>query len=166
VKIAESLTQRHGESYLLFMATATRTPSDAGLRRKLGSVLKQYADQAEAAADAARVRAEEARAIANLDGLDVTQLFFTVSIYDPWDADLSIERRSTYSNTARGLGNAIKAAEREYADHHGIVRSDGVLTYTVTLNMIGTTVPIPDKVWQPYSQQTVESLAINRRAAR
>ena len=88
---------------------------------------------------------------------------FSVHIYDPWDSAVSSGQEKSCEATKRGLANALRAAEGQYAGPHGKPRTDGVLSYYVTAMLPSGDMKVPDEIWIPYSQQTAESVAKSRK---
>jgi hypothetical protein len=95
------------------------------------------------------------------------QIAVTVHINDPWDSSYHGNTVGSVQVTEHGLARAIERAEDDHQRASGNVRTDGVLSYSVTAHLPGNrSVEVPEKLWLPYSKQTKASMAKRRAADR
>lgn len=92
--------------------------------------------------------------------LDIERGFFTVAIYDYWDASGGANEVRSCSVTKRGLAAAIEACENEYRRRNGghDPRTDGVLQYTVIAELDHGSFSLPLETWAELTSQPLESL--------
>lgn len=81
-----------------------------------------------------------------------------VRITDPYDQLYRGDTCGSVSVTRRGIKNAVRAAEHQHAQAAGSVRTDGALGYDVYLSLPLLSVPVPQRCWLAFSQQTRESM--------
>lgn len=138
-----------------YKMTKTKTPkiNAEGIRK---SLIKKANAQISRAKENLTV-AEKAREEVN--SLDVEAGLFKVRIYDPWDGATSIGHECSCSATERGLARAISSCEREYKRRSGgYIRTDGVLDYSVYVELPSTSFSLAPDLWHTLTSQTLASL--------
>lgn len=80
---------------------------------------------------------------------------------------IRIDERSSmaYSNREEelqysgiGLQATVERAERQFVQRYGKIRTDGWVTYYVSVTIGGQQMPVPPKLWVGFTCQTLKSL--------